>query len=930
MRTKTLKKFISALVALSTLLCCLTLTPAANAAKDYSKEISFVTAIGVEGFMSDTQAQELTRGAFAKALAQALKMDAEAETAQQRYSDVPDTHDAYKAISYLSRRNIMHGYEDGTFAPDKAISYNEGIKTALLALGYGGYAEVSGGIYVGYEQTADDIDLSFAAADQAALTKGEGAYIIYKTLFSNYVVAAKEGLSMGYKESDETLLKKLYDADEAVGIVTGTKMGVLYGEKPDEETAIDIDYKSYTTSMKKINDYLGMKVKYYYTEDGELLYLERHKQVTSTTVMYDDILPATTKQQVVADNGSGREKTYKLSGNALFVYNGKPLLAPTDNDLKPTYGELKLIDNDNDGKIDVVIIWSYKSYVVKTANNRKLLLRDNSDNVANIEIEDDTLEFNFFYSSGSSYIAKNLIDTGNAVSYAVSKDGELVSLFIQSGELEGKLSSYSKARQTAKIDDEAYDVMPGLDLSGVQGREATFYTDKNGVVVGYSTYDEMQEGLLTSMRYDDETEEIYLKILTESGFQRYKVIKDSKVKYCTGNEKTYNKKEPIDLYNFMLDGGTEVKKQFIKYKLNADGESISAIIVAVDQSDPSSANYDKIPTTEEEEDTLRLSFRYTSDKNDCKIYRQVLTLGSSKPSTKSELLVHSRLTKVICVSDDEDLCDFLYLDEFQTSENTYLGSFDAYGRTRLGWYEYIIVNMDGGNTAEKIDNNSGWKRFAVNRVVNEWDEAKEEEIYRLEGYSSTSGGKALFADTLEKDGSDEMKNTEISNTHADARKHRYAVGSIAWEDLDAGDVILCNTNALTGRVTAFGVICRKDDLKNDYSNNDFNSASGILFINGKVTAVDTYAIRLKATGAEGIVDSTDGGNERTLIRGYGGSTGDRGEKFDKALFGGVVKWNSKTETFTEAAWEDISVGDRVLAQRAGTYQHDRGMYIIIE
>ena len=73
----------------------------------------------------------------------------------------------------------------------------------------------------------------------------------------------------------------------------------------------------------------------------------------------------------------------------MYVYNGMPLLAPTDDDLKPEYGEIKLIDNDSDKAIDVVIIWDYKSYIVKTATNTKITFRENEDNVVG--------EPNFFY-----------------------------------------------------------------------------------------------------------------------------------------------------------------------------------------------------------------------------------------------------------------------------------------------------------------------------------------------------------------------------------------------------------------------------------------------------------------------------------------------------------------------------------------------------
>ena len=46
--------------------------------------------------------------------------------------------------------------------------------------------------------------------------------------------------------------------------------------------------------------------------------------------------------------------------------------------------------------------------------------------------------------------------------------------------------------------------------------------------------------------------------------------------------------------------------------------------------------------------------------------------------------------------------------------------------------------------------------------------------------------------------------------------------------------------------------------------------------------------------------------------------------------GCVLKYHVNRKTYALASWEDISVGDRLLAYRNGTYQHDRGFYVIVE
>jgi hypothetical protein len=51
------------------------------------------------------------------------------------FSDVPDSHPNYTAISFLRSRSIINGYEDGTFRPDRPVSRVEFLKIVLLASG---------------------------------------------------------------------------------------------------------------------------------------------------------------------------------------------------------------------------------------------------------------------------------------------------------------------------------------------------------------------------------------------------------------------------------------------------------------------------------------------------------------------------------------------------------------------------------------------------------------------------------------------------------------------------------------------------------------------------------------------------------------------------------------------------------------------------
>ncbi len=50
------------------------------------------------------------------------------------FSDVPSSHKNYEAITYLSDRGVLSGYEDGTFKPENAVNRAEALKIIIVPL----------------------------------------------------------------------------------------------------------------------------------------------------------------------------------------------------------------------------------------------------------------------------------------------------------------------------------------------------------------------------------------------------------------------------------------------------------------------------------------------------------------------------------------------------------------------------------------------------------------------------------------------------------------------------------------------------------------------------------------------------------------------------------------------------------------------------
>ena len=113
-----------------------------------------------------------------------------------------------------------------------------------------------------------------------------------------------------------------------------SESSILYGER------------AYLAAM------LGYNTEYYYYGDNnenELVYLYKLDKNNEISISSDDITKASLSQiDYITD--SGRNKTINLSRDTYFIFNGKADSAVSDADLMPESGNLRLVDNDNDGR----------------------------------------------------------------------------------------------------------------------------------------------------------------------------------------------------------------------------------------------------------------------------------------------------------------------------------------------------------------------------------------------------------------------------------------------------------------------------------------------------------------------------------------------------------------------------------------------------
>ncbi len=168
---KNLKKVLALVVALT-----MVLGTVGFAFTDVTEENEVYTAVQtlssleiLKGYEDGTFGPEkdITRSEFAAVVIRALGLESSANGAKgaTQFADVPADHWASGYINLAAGQGIINGYPDGNFGPNDNVTYEQAIKMLVVALGYEPMAAQKGGYPTGY----------LVVANTYGMTKGVSA-----------------------------------------------------------------------------------------------------------------------------------------------------------------------------------------------------------------------------------------------------------------------------------------------------------------------------------------------------------------------------------------------------------------------------------------------------------------------------------------------------------------------------------------------------------------------------------------------------------------------------------------------------------------------------------------------------------------------------------------------------------------------------------
>lgn len=381
----------------------------------------------------------------------------------------------------------------------KSITVNDALKYALITLGYKEKCVAEGD----YLKTAAELKLTenVKSGGSSRLKYPDAVEILYNVSEAQPMEAYyKTSADMGYRVlSDTNLLEQNRDIYKIHGLMTANTYTSIYSEDGTGNAKyIMIEDEEYIIPENLTADFLGQNVTAYVKQkknsEPEIVYIcERENKNEVVVIDAEDV-------EYVAEDFSYLEYIKEDSDKAekvrfpsalRVIYNGVYCGDYTISDLMPDIGELKFIDNNSDGKFEIVFIKSYETLIVESVNktDKKIINKYRfQDCIPALELEPDVSEVYYkIYDAEGNETDFDSITINNVLSIARSKnpDEQVVEIFIGGNEpLSGTITGINAVDNEISINDVTYrmaeDYLKYISFNNQTnelGMDYTFYLD---------------------------------------------------------------------------------------------------------------------------------------------------------------------------------------------------------------------------------------------------------------------------------------------------------------------------------------------------------------------------------------------------------------------------------------------------------------------
>ena len=412
---------------------------------DYSKASEVLGAL-CPGFPlideeASSDAKPTTRAEFVAAMAMVMGVDVKAGV-ETPFSDVPAKNPYASAIKYAAGANLISTVD--LFFPDSPITYSQAMKIAMVAAGYGDKAEYTGGYPTGYIKAAKEAGVAqnINLGDTDTLTHAQATQIIFETAICDMLEVSAWGDSFDYSTTEGknilSVYKKIYMAN---GVVESNENTTLTNasENSGKDTITIDGVNFYAPGYENL---IGKTARVFYGNDNKntvIFAYENGNEVYNYT--NEDALSISGLNLTVMPADGDKELRYGLESDYSVIYNGKFYGSANYNSvINPSAGSVGLVDNDDNNKIDVIIIKDVEYGIIGSVNEVDEKIFDKYKKGGMLDLSDSSISYMVTEADGT---AISLIDLESdyIVGYAISKDKKLVEIIHYSERIGGTFDS---------------------------------------------------------------------------------------------------------------------------------------------------------------------------------------------------------------------------------------------------------------------------------------------------------------------------------------------------------------------------------------------------------------------------------------------------------------------------------------------------------
>lgn len=461
------------------------------------------------------------------------------------------------------------------FEPNRNITAAQAVRIIVNAAGYGIYVQGYGGDINAYVRTASRYNFDDGAQinNLDGELSWESAVVLMYNALNLYCTPGQDEL-----KSDDTWLETLYGIFRTSGIVNRTHANSL--DSTDEvidDMLIELNGVRFTYADSSA-ELLGRSYTAFYSEkNGEKTVLLLVPEQIGESVIDIRDFRKIENQRLEYEEASGRRRTLRLDRGVIMLYNGRAVRYD-EKFLSAADGELRLLDNDNDGEYELVFISGYR-YAKAESVEPYGFTAGFADGGRYIDITEENVIFNVADADGGALTPYD-IKKGDVLEMLISDDEMLISIKILRDTVSGTLKYIDAEEGILGVDDKEYTMSKQLFESSYKmlavGDSVTVYLASSGRAAHISAAEsDFMYGYLIKTLIGEDDGDIRFKIINTGGRIETLEAADKATVDSAGMARTelwqymQDAKEP-QLVRYITEGGRLVKLDFAEASSGED------------------------------------------------------------------------------------------------------------------------------------------------------------------------------------------------------------------------------------------------------------------------------------------------------------------------------------------------------------------------